>query len=212
MESDELVARAGLLSCATLHEAAGRIGALPSFIKPLANSMRLCARALPVRCTPGDNLWLHRAIGAARSGEALVVDTGGGLEYGYWGEIMAVAAQARGIAGLVITGGVRDSLRLVELGFAVFCSGICVRGTGKDPNGPGAIGAPITIGGIFVRRGDLVCGDADGVVVVPAGRAAAAVEMSISRDLSEQHILARVRGGETTMSVYSLPTHEHESP
>ena len=80
------------LSSATVHEAAGRLGALPSVIKPLSPEMHLATRAFPVRIPPGDNLWLHRAVYAATRGEVLVVDTGGGLEYGYWGEILAEAA------------------------------------------------------------------------------------------------------------------------
>lgn len=206
--NDELPARAASLSSATLHEAAGRIGALPSFIKPLSCSMRLFARALPVRCMPGDNLWLHRALVEARAGEALVVDTGGGIEYGYWGEVMTVAARERGVAGLVIAGGVRDSLRIIETGFPVFSAGICIRGAGKDPGGPGAIAEPIVIGRTAINRGDLICADADGVMVLPAGRAAAAIEQGYARELEEQRIFARLRNGETTMAIYSLPMHE----
>src|ERR1700716_3302111 len=103
-------------------------------LKPLAPGMRLCGRALPVSSPPGDNLWLHHAIYAAQRGEVLIVDVGtGGTEYGYWGEVMAIASQMRGIAGLIITGGVRDSLRMFELQFPVFSAAVCIRGTGKNP-------------------------------------------------------------------------------
>lgn len=199
----DLLKRASALSAATLHEAAGRIGALPSSLKPLAAHMRVCGAALPVRCPAGDNLWIHRAIAQARPGDVLVVDAGGD-EFGYWGEIMATAAIVRGIAGLIITGGVRDSLKLIELGLATFSNNICIQGTVKNPAGDGAVGEPVRLGEIIVREGDLVFGDADGVVVVPAARAAEAVSASEKRDAAELDILERIRAGALTLDVYSL--------
>ena len=118
---------------ATLHEASGRHGALPAAIKPVREGMYLQAPAFPVMTPPGDNLWLHRAVYRAQPGEVLVVDDGGGFEFGYWGEVLSTAAIARGIVGLVIAGGVRDSARLREMSFPVFSGSISVRGTVKDP-------------------------------------------------------------------------------
>lgn len=202
--SDALVARAAARSSATLHEAGKKIGALPSFLKPCAPDVVLCGRAYPVLSPPGDNLWLHHAIYAASPGDVLVIATGD-HEYGYWGEVMAVAAQARGIAGLVIDGGVRDSLRMLELGFPVFSAPACIRGTGKDVNGAGSLGASVMIGEVAVHRGDLVFGDADGVVVLPVDRAEAIVADGEARDAEEQEIFRRLRAGETTMEIYGLP-------
>ncbi|HEY0650073.1 RraA family protein [Phenylobacterium sp.] len=201
---DGLVAAAAALSSASLHEAARRAGALPGVLKPIDLTMRLCGRALPVRCPAGDNLWIHRALAEAEPGEVLVVETGAGVEFGYWGEIMATAAIARGVAGLVITGGVRDSLRLVELGLPTFSAGISIRGTAKDPAGAGAVGEPVRIGEVVVRRGDLVFGDADGVVVLGPEAAAAAVPAAAKRDADEVAILEQVRAGALTLDVYKL--------
>jgi 4-hydroxy-4-methyl-2-oxoglutarate aldolase len=193
------------LSSATVHEAAGRVGALPSVIKPLDPRMRLTAPAFPVRSPPGDNLWLHRAVYAADPGEVLVVDTGDGLEHGYWGEILAEAALVRGLAGLVIHGGVRDSQRLIGMGWPVFAERLCVRGTGKDPDGDGRLGQGITIGDVHISRGDLVVGDADGVVVIPAGRADEVSRLSAAREEAEAGYTERLRAGDTTLSIYRLP-------
>jgi 4-hydroxy-4-methyl-2-oxoglutarate aldolase len=193
------------LTSATVHEAAGRIGALPSAIKPLDARMRLDAPAFPVKTPPGDNLWLHRAVYAAAAGEALVVDTGGGLEFGYFGEILAEAAVARRLAGLVIDGGVRDSLRLVEMGWPVFAARVSIQGTVKDPLGEGSVGEAITIGGRAVRRGDLIVGDADGVVCIPAAEAADVRRRSAEREEAEAGYIARLRDGETTPEIYGLP-------
>jgi 4-hydroxy-4-methyl-2-oxoglutarate aldolase len=118
---------------------------------------------------------------------------------------MAEASQACGLAGLVITGGVRDSARMIEMGFSVFSAQVCIRGTAKDPRARGTIGEPIHIGGVVVASGDLVFGDADGVVVLPQATAADAVAAAAQRDQDEVKILERLRAGETTLSIYQLP-------
>lgn len=205
MLPDELLTRAARLSSATLHEAAGRSGALPSHIKPLAPHVLVCGRALPVRSPSGDNLWLHRAIYAADPGDVLVVDVGSGIEYGYWGEVMTVAAQVRGISGLVISGGVRDGMRMVSLGFPVFAAGIAIRGTHKDPHGDGQVGEPITLGSVTINRGDLIFGDADGVFSAPSRQAEAVIARSENRNAEEQAIFRRLRAGESTLEIYNLP-------
>jgi 4-hydroxy-4-methyl-2-oxoglutarate aldolase len=201
---NELLVRAARLSTATLHEASGRLGALPAFLKPVDEAMHLCGRALPVRCPPGDNLWIHRALAVAEPNDVLVVETGGGLEFGYWGEIMATAAMARGVAGLVITGGVRDSRALVALGLPTFSACISVRGTVKDPRGDGAVGEPVRVGEVLVRRGDFVLGDADGVVILRPEIATSAVPAAFMRDEKEAGIIEQVRSGALTLDVYQL--------
>lgn len=195
---------AATISSASLHEAAGRRGALPSAIKPVDRQMSVQGPALPVRCPPGDNLWIHRALAAVQPGEVLVVECGPGTEFGYWGEIMATSAIALGAAGLIITGGVRDSQQLIELGLPTFAGAICIQGTGKDSNGDGAVGEPIRIGAVTVRRGDLVVGDADGVVILPASDGPALIEAARDRDAKEAGILERVRAGALTLDVYNL--------
>lgn len=203
---DALIARAAVIGTASLHEAGGRQGALPETIRALAPTMHAAGRACTVRCPVGDNLWIHHALAHARPGDMLVVDAGAGEGFGSWGEIMASAALARGLAGLVITGGVRDTLRLVELALPTFTTGPAIRGTIKDPKGDGALGEPVRIGEVIVRAGDLVVGDADGVVVFPAARAAEVIAAAESRDAAEQDILRRLAAGETTLDIYSLAT------
>jgi 4-hydroxy-4-methyl-2-oxoglutarate aldolase len=204
--TDAVLQRAAKLSSATVHEAAGKAGALPSVLKPIAAHARLAGRAFPVSCPPGDNLWLHRAIYAAAPGDVLVVDVSGGSECGYWGEVMALAAQTRGIAGLVITGGVRDSVRLAEMGFPVFSKSICIRGTGKNPEASGKLGEPVTIGEVLIRKGDLVLGDADGLVVIARTQAAQVIAAAEARDEAERSIFVEIRSGRSTIDIYNLPT------
>jgi 4-hydroxy-4-methyl-2-oxoglutarate aldolase len=200
----DTVAAAQSLPAATLHEAGGRIGALPSAIKPVAPSFRCCGPALTVHSPGGDNLWLHRALDIARPGDVLVVHVSGAYEHGYWGEIMTTMAKVRGLAGLVIDGCVRDGTLLGEIGFPVFARGLCIRGTGKDYGAIGWLNEPVRIGDVTVSAGDLVVGDDDGVVVVPRLQAPDVVEKSLRRERDEAAILARLQAGESTMQVYGF--------
>lgn len=198
----ELVAAARGLPTATLHEAGGKIGALPAMLKPVAPGMVCAGPALTVHSPPGDNLWLHRALDIARPGDVMVVFCSGGHEHGYWGEIMATMAIARGLAGLVIDGCVRDGALLAQLGFPVFARGLAVRGTGKDFGAIGWINHPVRLGDVTVQAGDLVVGDGDGVVAVPHARAAEVVAKSQQREADEASILQRIRDGASTLDLY----------
>lgn len=193
------------LSAATVHEAYRGNGALPSAIKPVHQSHRVCGPAFTVDCPAGDNLWLHRAVYAAARGDVLVADVRGHTEAGYWGEILTHAALARGLGGLVISGGVRDTEEISALGFPVFSMGICIRGTTKDPDGDGRIAAPIRIGDVSVHPGDAVVGDADGVVIVTADQADAVAAAAQARVTAEQETMERLRRGESTLGIHGLP-------
>jgi 4-hydroxy-4-methyl-2-oxoglutarate aldolase len=193
------------LSSASVHEAAGRTGALPSAIKPVVPRAHLAAPAFPVRCPPGDNLWLHRAIQVAPPGAVLVVATDDTPEYGYWGEILTAAAMQRELAGLIIDGGVRDADRLAECGWPVFASRVCIRGTAKDPDAEGSVGETISIREVPIAPGDLVVADSDGVVVVPAADAEQVVIATRERDAREVDYRDRIRAGESTLTIYGLP-------
>jgi 4-hydroxy-4-methyl-2-oxoglutarate aldolase len=197
-----LVAAAAKLPTATLHEAAKKIGALPSVIKPVAPQFRFAGSALTVHSPGGDNLWLHRALDVAQPGDVMVVFANGAYEHGYWGEIMTTAAQVRGLAGLVIDACVRDGVLLSDIGFPVFSRGLCIQGTGKDFGATGWINHPVSIGQVVVHAGDLVVGDSDGVVVIPHARAAEVVAAGEKRELDEADILRRLKAGESTMQIY----------
>ena len=192
------------IGTATIHEAGGQIGALPSYIKPVSPDWYVCGTALTVLSPPKDNLWLHRAIYHAQPGDVMVVDTGHFHEAGYWGEIMTHAAQQVGMAGLVIDGGVRDGSILEGLGMPVFSAGLCMRGTGKDKEAYGAINIPIRIGEIWVFPGDLVVGDRDGVVVVPQARIAEVTEKSKAREEKEAITISKLKKGERTVDMYGF--------
>ena len=200
----ELVAAARALSAATLHEAAGRIGALPHAIKPLAESFAVCGPALTVSGPAGDNLWLHRAIYLAQAGDVLVAHVSGGFEYGYWGDIMTTAARERGLGGLVIDACVRDGAVLRQAGFPIFSRGLALRGTGKDFGATGWINHPVLIGEITVTPGDLVVGDLDGVVVLPRAQVGEAIAAAQAREAKEADVLRQLAQGARTVDIYGL--------
>jgi 4-hydroxy-4-methyl-2-oxoglutarate aldolase len=189
-------------SSATLHEAMGRIGALPAAIKPIDRDIRLCGPAFPVFCPAGDNLMIHKAIEAAAPGEILVVDHEASMNDGPFGDVLAEACKARGIAGFVIDGCVRDATTLRAMDYPVFARGLCIEGTGKLRTSP--IGAPITLGKTTIHRGDIVVGDEDGVVIVPRAMIASAIEAARSREEKEDAMRALLRAGQTTMDLLGL--------
>jgi 4-hydroxy-4-methyl-2-oxoglutarate aldolase len=190
---------------ATLHEAAGRVGALPARLRAAYAGAEFHGPAFPVVCPVGDNLQLHRAVYAAKPGDILVVATTDDDEFGYWGEILSEAAAARSLGGLVIDGGVRDTSLLGAVGFPVFSSIICIRGTIKDPRAGGGLPDEVVIGDVTVRRGDLIAGDADGVVVIPAERVADVLAASEARERKEADVIAALRAGASTIDLYELP-------
>ena len=149
---------------ATVYEASGRNGSVGPGIKPLDNGMRLLGPAVTVRCHPRDNLMLHKALQIAQPGDVIVAETGGYSKAGYFGDLMATSAMARQVGGLAIDGSVRDSAEIIEMGFQVFCRGTCMRGTAKDTLG--SVNHDIVFGDVVVSPGDLVVGDADGIVIV----------------------------------------------
>jgi 4-hydroxy-4-methyl-2-oxoglutarate aldolase len=206
MISEATLARASAISTATLHEAAGRKGALPGWLRPLDPKLGMTGRAFPVTSLAGDNLRVHHALAECQAGDVLVVDCGrDGKDYGYWGEVMTIAAVTRKVAGLVITGGVRDSARIIELGFPVFAGAICIRGTIKNPMSAGSLGGSIRIGDAIIHHGDLVRGDADGVLVIDPPSVDRVIDDAQRRDADEHLYFERIRKGETTMHIYGLP-------
>lgn len=199
-----LLERARRLGAATLHEAAGRIGVLPSGIKPVTPEMTLCGPAFTVHCPPLSNLQIHHALYQARPGDILVVHVSGGTEAGYWGDILNEAAMARGLGGLVIDGGVRDTAGLAKMNFPVFSNGVCIRGTGKDYEAVAWMQESVRMGEVVIRPGDLVMGDRDGVVVLPAERVGEVVAKGEAREADEAAKIEKIRQGARTIDLYGF--------
>jgi len=190
------------LGAATVYEAQGARGALDSGLKPLDPGSILVGPAFTVDARPADNLVLHLAVQKARPGDVLVVDAKAFMEAGPWGDVLTLQAMHKGIAGLVISGCVRDASAIVGLGFPVFCRGLSIKGTGK--NQPGVLNAPLAIGGGVVHPGDIVVGDRDGLVVVPQDEVAAALANSLAREDKERAQRLAIERGTSTIELLGL--------
>jgi 4-hydroxy-4-methyl-2-oxoglutarate aldolase len=188
------------LGAATLGESGGH--PMRARIRPVWSGARLAAPAYPVRSTAGDNLAVHVAVARAPAGAALVVDVGDEPERGYWGEVLTTGAEARGLTGLVIDGCVRDTSALAQHGFPVFAVGTALPGATKQR--PGRIGDSAVVGGVTVRVGDWLVGDADGVTVIPGGEVESVLTAGLARAEKEERFFAELRGGATTLDLLGL--------
>jgi len=184
------------ITAATAHEAMGRRGAVDSAIKPIGPGMRVLGPAFTCVCEVGDNLALHVALKLAKKGDVIVCDAGDYPEQGLFGDVMATSAQVKGIAGLVVNGGVRDAATIRKMGFPIFSRSICIKGTVKENIGP--INVPIVFGGVVVNPGDLIVGDDDGLCVVPQAEMDAVVKVSKARDEKEARSRANFTPDKTT--------------
>ncbi len=189
----ELVREAGKLAAAILADVYGRRGTLHGRIQPLLPSMKVAGPALTVEVRPGDNLMLHAALAMAQPGDVIIVDGKADQTCALIGEIMVTQAKARGLAGVIIDAAVRDVEALQALGFPVFSFGANPCGPTKLV--PGRVNWPISIGGVVVNPGDLVVGDADGVVVIERERVAATIELGKKKVASEAKRLEGIRQG-----------------
>jgi 4-hydroxy-4-methyl-2-oxoglutarate aldolase len=188
------------LGAATLGESGGH--PMRPRIRAVWSGARVAAPAFPVRCTPGDNLAIHVAVATAPAGSVLAVDVGDEDEFGYWGEVLTTGAQSRGIAGLVIDGGVRDTAALEAHGFPVFSTTVALRGASKTR--PGTVGAPAEVGGVSVAVGDWIVGDSDGVVVVRGGALEDVLGAGRARTTKEEGMFTALREGKTTLELLGL--------
>lgn len=200
--SPDLVEAMKPLPSATVYEAYGAKGALFNSIKPIRSSMKVCGPAVTVKTRPGDNLIVHKAIYAALPGDVLVVDASSYVEAGFWGGIMTAAAQQRAISGLVTDGAVRDSEEISRLGFPVFCQALSIKATTKACLG--TINHPVFFAGSVVKPGDLIIGDADGVVVVDREDVNWVLEKSRQREEKEERFSALIRQGSTTLDLFGF--------
>lgn len=187
---------------ATLHEAQGQTGALAAAIKPLAPTVRLAGPALTVDAKPGDNLVIHYALTLAKPGDVLVVDAKAYIDAGPWGDILTLAAQTAGIAGLIIDGAVRDSDAILDMRFPVFSRGLSICAAQK--NQPGKVNVPIICGGVAINPGDWMMGDRDGVVAIPRQNVSSVIAAAGRREATEAALRHGIAAGRSTVELLGL--------
>lgn len=188
---------------ATLHEASGQLGMVDPAIRPMWPGARVCGVAMTVSCPPRDNLMLHHAVTLAEPGTVLVANAERYRYAGAWGEVLTVAAQARGIAGLVIDGAVRDIEAITVRRFPVFSRGLAIGGCRKEQTG--RLNEPIDLGGVTVRPGDVVVGTADGLVVLAQTSVERVLSAAVDRKRRELEIFRELASGKTTIEILGLP-------
>lgn len=200
--SSEVIRQLAEFDAATLYEAAGQRGMVDPAIKPMWLGAKVCGPAVTVSCPPRDNLMLHHAAAVAAPGSVLVATAERYQYAGAWGEVLTVAAQARGIAGLVIDGAVRDIEAIAERRFPVFSRGLAIGACKKEKIG--ALQKPVDVGGVTVRSGDFVIGTADGVVILDSRSIEQVLRDAIARREREAEIFRQLQAGKTTIEILNL--------
>lgn len=194
--------RLGRFGSASIHEAQGRRGAVDSRIKPVDHTMRFSGSAFTVVGGVRDNLMLQVAIHYAQAGDVILVSAGELGQAGTFGDVLANAAKAKGIAAVVTDSGVRDTASLRELGLPVFSGSVSITGTVKETLGP--INQPLVFGGQLVHPGDAVVGDADGVVIVRREEIDQVAALSEAREDHEAELIELYKAGRTTIDLCNL--------
>ncbi len=189
---------------ATVHEAIGRRGYLGPDLTPIQDDARVAGAAVTVLSHPGDNIMIHAAVELCQPGDVLVVATTAPSTHGMFGDLIATSLQTRGVRGLVIDAGVRDTADLRQMGFPVWTRHVSCQGTVKAT--PGSVNVPVSIGGVIIHPGDAVCADDDGVVVVARSEATWAVAQSELRLAKEEATRAKLAAGELGVDLSGLRT------